>query len=195
MLADRAVDPRDHPPSVQAEGLRAQRLRRPADDRIPVRRHPGTQSEPGLIVFRYDAELFYANANRFVDDVEALVEHAPDPVRWLILDAGAIDDIDYSAGLSLSGLCDFLDARGITLALARPDAALLDVLQVYELKHRFPDSRIFPTMNEAIAAFRAGAPTASRPDALRPHPPHAPPPAARASVGIRRPRVLRAART
>ena len=42
---------------------------------------PGTQSAPGLIIFRYDAELFYANANRFVDDVETLIESAPDPGR------------------------------------------------------------------------------------------------------------------
>ena len=48
----------------------------------------GAQSEPGLIVFRYDAELFYANANRFVDDIENSIDKAPDKVRWLILDAG-----------------------------------------------------------------------------------------------------------
>src|SRR4051795_6246709 len=55
---------------------------------------PGTQSEPGLMIFRYDADLFYANCSRFVDDIEGLVEHAPDPVRWLVLDAGSLDDID-----------------------------------------------------------------------------------------------------
>ena len=65
---------------------------------------PGHQSARGLVVFRYDAELFYANANRFVDDVEALVDHAPDPVRWVILDASSLDDIDYSAGVSLAGV-------------------------------------------------------------------------------------------
>jgi MFS superfamily sulfate permease-like transporter len=59
---------------------------------------PGAQSASGLIVFRYDAELFYANANRFVDDIERLVDKAPDKVRWLILDAAGLDDIDYSAG-------------------------------------------------------------------------------------------------
>jgi MFS superfamily sulfate permease-like transporter len=59
---------------------------------------PGAQSAYGLIVFRYDAELFYANANRFVDDIERLVDKAPDKVRWLILDAAGLDDIDYSAG-------------------------------------------------------------------------------------------------
>ena len=116
---------------------------------------PGHQSEPGLIVFRYDAELFYANANRFVDDLEALVDNAPDPVRWVILDAASIDDIDYSAGISLAGLCDYLDAKAVTLVLTRADTSLLHVLDVYGLKHRFPDSRIFPTLSEAIAAFRA----------------------------------------
>ena len=51
----------------------------------------GSQSEPGLIVFRYDAKLFYANANRFVDDIENVIDTAPDQVRWLILDAGSLD--------------------------------------------------------------------------------------------------------
>jgi high affinity sulfate transporter 1 len=116
---------------------------------------PGAQSEPGLVVFRYDAELFYANANRFVDDVEALVEHAPDPVRWVILDVSSIDDIDYSAGISLAGLCDYLEAKGITLALARADASLLELIEKYDLRRRFPDARIFPNLSDAIAAFRA----------------------------------------
>ena len=92
---DRALDPRDHPAAVQAQGLRRRRRRRRASRRYQAAT-PGTQSAPGLIVFRYDADLFYANSSRFVDDVEGLVEHAPDPVRWLVLDAGALDDIDYS---------------------------------------------------------------------------------------------------
>jgi high affinity sulfate transporter 1 len=116
---------------------------------------PGTQSEPGLVIFRYDAELFYANANRFVDDVEALVEHAPDPVRWVIVDAAAIDDIDYSAGISVANLVDYLDAKGITLAMARADASLLHLIEKYGLRHRLPDTRVFPNLSDAIAAFRA----------------------------------------
>src|SRR4029453_18665195 len=59
----------------------------------------GQESLPGLIVFRYDAQLFYANANRFVDDAQAIIEAAPDRVRWFVLDAGSIDDVDYSAGI------------------------------------------------------------------------------------------------
>ncbi len=129
---------------------------------------PGHQSEPGLVVFRYDAELFYANANRFVDDVEALVDHAPDPVRWVILDAASIGDIDYSAGISLAGLCDYLDAKEVTLVLARADTSLLNVLDVYGLRPRFPDSRIFPTLSGAVAAFRGEMRPAARHDGLGP---------------------------
>jgi MFS superfamily sulfate permease-like transporter len=94
---------------------------------------PGAQSAPGLIIFRYDAELFYANANRFIDDIESLVDNAPDQVRWLILDAGGLDDIDYSAGIALAGLLDYLGSRQITFAMAQVDSSLVDTLRAYEL--------------------------------------------------------------
>ncbi len=62
---------------------------------VPVT--PGAQTEPGLIIYRFGADLFYANDHRFTDEVRSLVEHAPTPVRWFIVDADAITDIDYSA--------------------------------------------------------------------------------------------------
>jgi MFS superfamily sulfate permease-like transporter len=113
----------------------------------------GAQSEPGLIIFRYDAELFYANANRFVDDVESVIENAPDQVRWLVLDAGSIDDIDYSAGVSLAGLLDFLDSRHIKFGMIRADSSLLDTLGAYELLDRIGTNH-YDTLDEAIEAFR-----------------------------------------
>ncbi len=115
----------------------------------------GTQSEPGLIVFRYDADLFYANTNRFVDDVERLITAAPDPVRCLVLDAGAIADIDYSAGISLGHLLDYLSAHDITFMLARADTPLLHTLELYGLRSRVPDSHLFGSLTDAVAAFRA----------------------------------------
>jgi sulfate permease, SulP family len=60
----------------------------------PVPALPGEETEPSLIVYRFGSDLFYANANRFADRVRALVEHAPTPVRWFIVDAGPIADID-----------------------------------------------------------------------------------------------------
>ena len=65
------------------------------------------------------------NANRFVDDVGALVDDAPNPVRWVVLDASSLDDIDYSASVSVAGLLDYLDAKAMTFALARADTGPL----------------------------------------------------------------------
>ena len=64
---------------------------------MPMPVTPGKETEPGLIVYRFGADLFYANHNRFADEVRTLVERAPTPIRWFIVDAGAITDIDYSA--------------------------------------------------------------------------------------------------
>ena len=58
---------------------------------------PGLQTAPGLIVYRYGADLFYANADRFADQVRELVEKAPEPVKWFVVDAEAIGDMDLSA--------------------------------------------------------------------------------------------------
>jgi MFS superfamily sulfate permease-like transporter len=120
---------------------------------------PGVQSQAGLIVFRYDAELFYANANSFVDDVERLIDTAPSPVEWLILDASSLDDIDYSAGIALAGLLDFLAARNITFALARADSSLTTTLQKYGLSSRIPSDHLYGNLSDAVQAFDARQPS------------------------------------
>jgi len=122
---------------------------------------PGVQSEPGLLVFRYDAQLFYANANSFVDDVQRLVEAAPTPVRWLVIDASTLDDVDYSAGLALNGLLDYLEVKKVTFAIARADTTLVTTLAAYGLKERIPDEHIYGNLVDAVDAFRsAPAPSA-----------------------------------
>jgi high affinity sulfate transporter 1 len=122
---------------------------------------PGSQSAPGLIIYRYDAELFYANVNRFVDDVQKVVVAAPTPVEWLILDASSLDDVDYSAGVALSGLLDFLEARQITAALARVDSSFLAAMTAYGIESRIPPERMYPSLTDAYAAFEA-RPTAAQ---------------------------------
>jgi len=123
----------------------------------------GRESLPGLIIYRYDAQLFYANANRFVDDAEAIIEAAPDPVRWFVLDAGSIDDVDYSAGISLGRLLDYLTSRNVTFGLARLDESLSMTLRMYGLLDRIPADHRFSTLEEALAAFRADAGTRTVP--------------------------------
>lgn len=123
----------------------------------------GRESLPGLIIYRYDAQLFYANANRFVDDAEAIIEAAPDAVRWFVLDAGSIDDVDYSAGISLGRLLDYLSSRNVTVGLARLDESLSTTLAMYGLLDRIPAEHRFSTVEEALAAFRADAGTRTVP--------------------------------
>ncbi len=118
---------------------------------------PGAQSLPGLIVFRYDAELFYANTNRFVDHLEALISHAPDPVRWVALDCSAIPDVDYSAGVSLSQLVDYTRAHDARFVLVRPDAQLIATLTAYGTLDKLAEDDIFATLGEAFAAYRASS--------------------------------------
>jgi high affinity sulfate transporter 1 len=124
---------------------------------------PGVQSEPGLVVLRYDAELFYANADRFVEDVQEVVAHAPDPVRWVVLDAASINDLDYSAWNSLKGLGNYLHARKIRLGLAQIDPTLSATLKTFGYDRHFHDDMIFPTLREAVEAFHADAPVTASP--------------------------------
>ena len=79
---------------------------------VPMPAMPGKETEPGLIVYRFNSDLFYANASRFADEVRSLVKHAPTPVRWFIVDAGPITDIDYSAAQSLRDLLEELSHQG-----------------------------------------------------------------------------------
>jgi high affinity sulfate transporter 1 len=116
---------------------------------------PGTQSAPGLLVFRYDADLFYANANRFSDDVQALMTAAPDPVRWLVLDGTAISDIDYSAGIVVNELVDFVHAHDAVFALAGADSSLLADLTRYGTIAKLDPAHVYPSVEDAIEAFEA----------------------------------------
>ena len=116
---------------------------------------PGAQSAPGLLVFRYDADLFYANANQFSDDVQQLVVGAPDPVRWLVLDCTSIPDVDYSAGAALDGLITFVHNHGAVFALAAPDPDLRAVLAKLGVLKMLNVDHIFDSVDDAVAAFRS----------------------------------------
>lgn len=119
---------------------------------------PGSQSLPGLIIFRFDARLFYANASLFVEDVRKLVDDAPDQVRWLVLDCSSIGDIDYSASLNIADLIKALHDEHRVFALANVDPALMDELQAYKTLEFFDNTHIYPSITAAVGAFRA-APT------------------------------------
>ncbi len=123
----------------------------------PAAAVPGEQTAPGLIVYRFDADLFYANDTRFVDEVRALAESAPTPVRWFIVDAGAITDIDYSAAQSVRDLIVDLAAQGVNVVFARVNPFLQSDLDRHGVTAVIGEARIFKTLHEAIDAVQGGA--------------------------------------
>jgi MFS superfamily sulfate permease-like transporter len=125
---------------------------------IPVPATPGKETEPGLIVYRFNSDLFYANVNRFADEVRALVERAPTPIRWFIVDAGAITDIDYSAAQALRDLLEDLARKRIGVVFARVSPYLRSDMDRHHVTAAIGETRIFTTLHEAIAAVRSGAP-------------------------------------
>jgi MFS superfamily sulfate permease-like transporter len=104
------------------------------------------------VVYRFGADLFYANDNRFADEVRALIEHAPTPVSWFVVDAGAMTDIDYSAARSLRDLCDDLKHREINLVFGRVNAYLREDMDRHGITSAIGEKFIFTTLHEALSA-------------------------------------------
>jgi sulfate permease, SulP family len=123
---------------------------------MPTPTTPGAVTEPGLIIYRFGADLFYANDHRFTDEVRMLVKHAPTPVRWFIVDAGAITDVDYSAARSIRDLLDDLARQNVGMIFARVSPYLKSDMDRHGITAAVGEARIFPTLHEAIAAARAG---------------------------------------
>ena len=121
----------------------------------PQLARPGLQTEPGLIVYRYGADLFYANADRFADQVRQLVEKAPSPVKWFVFDAEAIGAVDLSAGQTVRGLLEDLSRKGVQVIFGRVNPYLLSDMQRHRLAAVLGDGRIFPTLHQALEAARA----------------------------------------
>ncbi len=125
---------------------------------VPAPATPGQVTAPGLIVYRFGSDLFYANANRFVDELRALVRQAPQPLCWLIVDCGAITDIDYSAAQSVRDLLTELALQKITVLFGRVSPYLRSDLNRHGIAPVLGEARIFGTLHEALAAAHDGRP-------------------------------------
>lgn len=115
-------------------------------------------SAPGLIVFRFSAPLFFANAARFRADVDALVGTADPPVRWFVLDASGIDDIDTTGAKALREVIERLQAAGIAIGIARCQPTVAALLDTYGLSEVVGADRLYDTDHDAVAALSAMAP-------------------------------------
>jgi MFS superfamily sulfate permease-like transporter len=114
----------------------------------------GAASPPGLVVYRFGAPLYFANATLFLDEIEQLVERAPAPVRWFVLDAEAMVDVDTTGAQVLRQAITLLKKRGITFAVSRADRSFRSWLEKYDLMELIGQGRFYPTNRHAAAAFR-----------------------------------------
>jgi len=117
------------------------------------------QMAPGLIVYRFGADLFFANTNGFSTD---LLELAATPgLRWLCIDAGAISDVDYSGWKTLAELRHEIEARGVHLAVADLSHAARQELDRYGMLQQLDHESVFDSVGEALEAYHSATGTGS----------------------------------
>jgi high affinity sulfate transporter 1 len=116
--------------------------------------YPQAQLEPGLLVYRYDAPLFFANAEDFRTRAMAAVDANPDPVRWFVLNAEANVEVDFTALDAVDQLRQDLTRRGIVFAMARVTWHLREALDAAGLLDKIGDDHIYPTLPTAVEAYR-----------------------------------------
>jgi sulfate permease, SulP family len=116
--------------------------------------YPGATVLPGLMVYRYDSPLFFANTEDFRRRALAAVAGAAEPVQWFVLNAEAIIEIDITALDALEGVHQELTAQGIVFAVARMKQELRADLQRTDLLRLIGDDHLFPTLPTAVEAFR-----------------------------------------
>ncbi len=114
---------------------------------------PGATTIPGLVIYRYDAPIFFANVNNFKRRALAAIEAETEPVEWFVLNAEAIAEIDITAADMLNELYDELESRGITFAMARVKQDLYAQLKLSGLLDRIGVNHIYFTLPTAIDGF------------------------------------------
>jgi SulP family sulfate permease len=112
---------------------------------------------PGLVVYRFDGPLFFANAELLADDIQAAIADgaAPQPVRWVVIDAEAIGDVDSTGAGMLADLADATGARGITLTVARLKSSVAEYLTRAGVMEKVGAEHVFLEVDDAVAAYQA----------------------------------------
>jgi SulP family sulfate permease len=118
---------------------------------VPVA--PNVVTEPGLVLYRFGAALFYANAGRFLEEASCVIRPMPSAVRWLVVDAEAMTHVDYTAARVVLQLKRNLTEAGVELAFARLPWDMRADFDRHHLTEAIGQSRIFNRLHDAIAAF------------------------------------------
>ena len=117
-----------------------------------TRSYPHSELLPGLVVFRFDAPLIFANSRMFADAVRAMAEERPD-LRWVLIAAEPVTDVDTTAADMLVELDSWLNARGVSLVFAEVKDPVRAKIQRYELERTIDPAHFYPTLDEAVAAY------------------------------------------
>jgi high affinity sulfate transporter 1 len=118
-----------------------------------LERFPDARLVPGLMLYRFDAPLFFANADVFHDHLIARIRASDPPVRWVVVAAEPVTDVDVTAGEMLDALEGELDGLGIVLAFAEMKDPVKDRLRRYGSFDRIGQHRFFPTIGVAVAIY------------------------------------------
>ncbi|MEV7617197.1 sulfate permease [Streptomyces sp. NPDC089799] len=137
-----------------------------------VRSYPRAGRLPGLVIYRFDAPLFFANAGAFRDEVRRLASADPRP-SWIVVAAEPMTDVDTTAADVLQELDEQLNADGVHLVFAELKDPVRRKIQRYELDRTIDPRHFFPTLESAVAAFRTrtGAEWTAPPDGPGEHAP------------------------
>ena len=119
-----------------------------------IHSYPDARQLPGLVIYRFDAPLFFANAKTFRDEVRRLAAADPAP-RWIVIAAEPVTDVDTTASDVLEDLDEELNARGISLVFAELKDPVRRKIERYGLTRTIDPSHFFPTVGAAVKAFRA----------------------------------------
>jgi MFS superfamily sulfate permease-like transporter len=128
-----------------------------------IRRYPDAEQVPGLLIVRWSAPLFFANANQFRDRIRELVKASTPPPRWVLVAAEPITDIDTTAGAMLADLDLELNAAGIHLALAELQSGVRETIVRYGLLQTIDEGHLYGSVKEGVEAFGREGGDASTP--------------------------------
>ena len=118
-----------------------------------IQRYPQASLIPGLVLFRWDAPLFFANAELFNDRVLDAVAASPTPVRWLVVAAEPVTSVDVTSADVLAELDETLHAAGIKLCVAEMKDPVKDKLKRFGLFARLGEAAFFPTIDDAVSNY------------------------------------------
>ncbi|MFE5490179.1 SulP family inorganic anion transporter [Streptomyces virginiae] len=118
-----------------------------------VRSHPGARQLPGLVIYRFDAPLFFANAKTFADEIRRLAGADPPPT-WIVIAAEPMTDVDTTAADVLEDLDEALNADHVHLVFAELKDPVRRKIERYELTRTIDPAHFFPTVESAVAAYR-----------------------------------------